>query len=41
MEALLASAIGILTAGGVYLILRAQTFPVFLCLSLLSFAVFL
>ncbi len=39
MEALLASAIGILTAGGVYLILRAQTFPVILGLSLLSYAV--
>ncbi|HMR33867.1 MAG TPA: Na+/H+ antiporter subunit C [Geminicoccaceae bacterium] len=39
MEALLASAIGVLTAGGVYLILRAQTFPVILGLSLLSYAV--
>ena len=39
MEALLASAIGVLTAAGVYLILRAQTFPVILGLSLLSYAV--
>ena len=39
MEALLASAIGVLTAGGVYLILRTQTFPVILGLSLLSYAV--
>jgi multicomponent K+:H+ antiporter subunit C len=39
MEALLASAIGILTACGVYLILRARTFPVILGLSLLSYAV--
>jgi multicomponent K+:H+ antiporter subunit C len=39
MEGLLASAIGVLTAGGVYLMLRARTFPVILGLSLLSYAV--
>ena len=30
MELLVASAIGILTAGGLYLLLRLRTFPVFL-----------
>jgi multicomponent K+:H+ antiporter subunit C len=39
MEALLASIIGILTACGVYLTLRARTFPVALGLTLLSYAV--
>jgi len=39
MEILLASAVGILTAGGIYLILRQRTFPVILGLSLLSYAV--
>ena len=39
MEGLLASAIGVLTAAGVYLVLRARTFPVILGLSLLSYAV--
>jgi multicomponent K+:H+ antiporter subunit C len=39
MELLLASAIGVLTAGGVYLILRLRTFPVILGLALLSYAV--
>jgi multicomponent K+:H+ antiporter subunit C len=38
MEALLASAIGIMTAAGIYLMLRARTFPVILGLSLLSYA---
>ncbi|NIP71924.1 MAG: Na+/H+ antiporter subunit C [Gammaproteobacteria bacterium] len=39
MEFLMASAIGVLTACGVYLLLRARTFPVVLGLSLLSYAV--
>jgi multisubunit Na+/H+ antiporter MnhB subunit len=39
MEALLAIAIGVLTACGVFLILRARTFPVLLGLTLLSYAV--
>lgn len=39
MEALIAAAIGLLTACGVYLLLRASTFPVVLGLALLSYAV--
>ena len=39
MEALVASAIGILTAVGIYLILRLRTFPVILGLTFLSYAV--
>lgn len=39
MEILVASAIGTMTAGGVYLILRLRTFPVILGLALLSYAV--
>ena len=39
MEAIVASAIGILTAGGVYLILRLRSFPVILGLAMLSYAV--
>jgi multicomponent K+:H+ antiporter subunit C len=39
MEALIAIAIGLLTAGGIYLMLRQRTFPVILGLSLLSYAV--
>ncbi|CUH81069.1 Na+/H+ antiporter subunit C [Tropicibacter naphthalenivorans] len=39
MEALVASAIGFLTAGGIYLILRLRVFAVVLGLSLLSYAV--
>lgn len=39
MEALLAVAIGTLTACGVYLMLRAHTFPVLLGITLLSYAV--
>jgi multicomponent K+:H+ antiporter subunit C len=39
MEALLAIAIGILTACGVFLMLRARTFPLILGLTLLSYAV--
>jgi multicomponent K+:H+ antiporter subunit C len=38
MEFLLASAIGVMTAAGVYLLLRARTFPVVLGLALLSYA---
>jgi multisubunit Na+/H+ antiporter MnhC subunit len=39
MEALVAIAIGVLTASGLYLLLRARTFPVLLGLTLLSYAV--
>ena len=39
MEYLVASAVGLLTAAGVFLILRRHTFPVILGLSLLSYAV--
>ena len=39
MELLVASAIGILTAGGLYLLLRLRTFPVILGISLLTYAV--
>ncbi|MQY42995.1 Na+/H+ antiporter subunit C [Epibacterium sp. SM1969] len=39
MELLVASAVGVLTAAGIYLILRRRTFPVILGLSLLSYAV--
>jgi multicomponent K+:H+ antiporter subunit C len=39
MELIVASAVGILTAGGVYLLLRLRTFPVILGLALLSYAV--
>jgi multicomponent K+:H+ antiporter subunit C len=39
MEILVASAIGAMTAGGVYLLLRLRTFPVILGLALLSYAV--
>ena len=39
MEALIALAIGVLTGCGVYLVLRAHTFPVVLGLTLLSYAV--
>lgn len=39
MEAMLAIAIGLLSSCGVYLILRARTFPVILGLTLLSYAV--
>ena len=39
MEALIALSIGVLTGGGVYLLLRARTFPVVLGLTLLSYAV--
>jgi multicomponent K+:H+ antiporter subunit C len=39
LELLVASAIGILTAAGLYLTLRLRTFPVILGLSLLTYAV--
>ena len=39
MELLLASAIGVLTASGLYLLLRQRTFPVIIGVSLLSYAV--
>jgi len=39
MEILVASAIGILTAGGMYLVLRLRTFPVIMGISLLTYAV--
>lgn len=39
MEALLALVIGVLTGCGVYLVLRARSFPVVLGLTLLSYAV--
>lgn len=39
MEILVSSAVGLLTACGVYLILRFRTFPVILGLSLLSYSV--
>ncbi len=39
MEALLATAIGVLTSVGIYLMLRLRTFPVILGLTFLSYAV--
>ena len=39
LEFLMASAIGVLVASGVYLMLRGRTFPVVLGLTLLSYAV--
>jgi multicomponent K+:H+ antiporter subunit C len=39
MEYLVAGAIGVLTAAGVYLVLRCHSFPVILGLTLLSYAV--
>lgn len=39
MEALLSLVIGVLTGCGVYLVLRARTFPVVLGLTLLSYGV--
>jgi multicomponent K+:H+ antiporter subunit C len=39
MELLIATGIGVLTAAGVYLLLRERTFPVLLGLTLLSYAV--
>lgn len=39
MEFLVASAIGVLTAAGLYLVLRLRTFPVIIGTSLLTYAV--
>jgi multicomponent K+:H+ antiporter subunit C len=39
MELLVASAVGMMTAAGVYLILRKRSFPVIVGLALLSYAV--
>jgi len=39
METLVASAVGVMTAAGIFLILRRRTFPVILGLSLLTYAV--
>jgi multicomponent K+:H+ antiporter subunit C len=39
VELLVASGIGVLAAGGIYLMLRGRTFPVVLGLTLLSYAV--
>lgn len=39
MEVLVASSVGILTAAGLYLVLRMRTFPVILGMSLLTYAV--
>ena len=39
MELLVATAIGILTAAGIYMVLRLRTFPVILGISLLTYAV--
>ena len=39
MEFLVASAIGILTAAGLYLVFRLRTFPVIMGVSLLTYAV--
>jgi len=39
VEFLIASAIGVLTAAGIYLVLRRQSFPVIIGLAFLSYAV--
>lgn len=39
MEALLASGLGVVTAAGVYLLLRGRTYPVVLGLTLIGYAV--
>ncbi|WP_413720849.1 Na+/H+ antiporter subunit C [Silicimonas sp. MF1-12-2] len=39
MELLVASAVGVMTAAGIYLVLRLRTFPVILGMSLLTYAV--
>lgn len=39
MELLVAIAIGVLTAAGIYLLLRQRTFPVIIGISLLTYAV--
>lgn len=39
LEFIVASAIGVLTAAGIYLLLRARTFPVVMGLALITYAV--
>lgn len=39
MEFLVATAIGVMTSGGLYLVLRLRTFPVILGVSMLTYAV--
>lgn len=39
MEVLVASAVGVMTAAGLYLVLRLRTFPTILGMSLLTYAV--
>lgn len=39
MEFLVASTIGVITAAGIYLVLRARTFPVVLGLTMLTYAI--
>ena len=39
MELIVASAIGVMTAAGIYLVLRLRTFPIILGMSLLTYAV--
>jgi len=39
MEMIVASSVGVLTAGGVYLVLRQRAFPVILGLAMMSYAV--
>jgi len=39
MELMVSGAIGVMTAGGIYLVLRQRTFPAILGLALLSYAV--
>lgn len=39
MEFLVASGVGVMTAAGVYLLLRGRTFPVIIGLALLSYAI--
>lgn len=39
MEFMVATAVGVMTAAGIYLVLRARTYPVVLGLALLSYAV--
>ncbi len=39
MEALVASGVGVMTAAGIYLMLRGRTFPVVLGLAMMSYAV--
>lgn len=39
MEAIIAAAVGLMTAAGIYLVLRLRTFPVILGLTFLSYAV--